>query len=117
MVWVMFTAAHMKKFRHSASQWSSDLSSVPQVTSDVIDNHIGESHRQLLKGWMFKEKRLSQKCQHVAALLFAIRGIQTPSCTSTPCRWMAPTQGQIQLIPKPLAVITFKKQVTNKTVH
>ncbi|KAL3242591.1 hypothetical protein MRX96_021036 [Rhipicephalus microplus] len=88
----MFTAAHMKKLRHSAGQWSSDLSSVPQVTSDVIDNPFGEWHCQLLKGWMFKEERLSQKCQHNAALLFAIRGIQTPSCTSTPCKWMAPTQ-------------------------
>ncbi|KAL3212149.1 hypothetical protein MRX96_000790 [Rhipicephalus microplus] len=55
----------MKKLHHSASQWSSDLSSVPQVTSDVIENHFG----------------------------------------------------QIQLIPKALAEITFKKHFINKTVH
>ncbi|KAH7946245.1 hypothetical protein HPB49_021913 [Dermacentor silvarum] len=47
----------MKKLRDSSGQWSTDLSSVPQVMSDMIDSHLGESHRQLLKGWMFNEER------------------------------------------------------------
>lgn len=40
------------------------------------------------------QNSLSQKCQHVAALLFAVIEVQTPSCTDMPCRWMAPTQGK-----------------------
>ncbi|KAH7971612.1 hypothetical protein HPB52_000532 [Rhipicephalus sanguineus] len=59
----MFSAEHMKKLRDSGGQWISDLSSVPQVTSDVIDNHFGESHRQLIKGWMFKEERYVRRIE------------------------------------------------------
>ncbi|CAN7999026.1 unnamed protein product, partial [Ixodes hexagonus] len=61
---------------------------------------------------------LSQRCQHVAALLFAVLDVQAPSCTDMPCRWMAPTQGKglFPVFITPLADITFKKHVINKTV-
>ncbi|XP_064472852.1 uncharacterized protein LOC135387680 [Ornithodoros turicata] len=59
---------------------------------------------------------LSQRCQHVAGLLFAVRSIQSPSCTDMPCRWIAPTQGQNNLPMQPLQDITFKKHVVNKVV-
>lgn len=59
----MFSAEDMKQLRDSSAQWSTDLSSVPQVTSDVIDRHFGESHRQLLKGWMFKEERYVRRIE------------------------------------------------------
>ncbi|XP_070378454.1 uncharacterized protein [Dermacentor albipictus] len=169
----MFSIEDFKKLHDSGGQWSCDLELVPPVTDNMIDSHFGESHRQLHKGWMFKEERYirrieylmcgqptgtelvlrsiclcsmkaghykqvvalakggagavvqaycdcvagqSQRCQHIAALLFAIRSIQRPSCTSVPCRWMAPTQGQNHLLTKPLVDITFKKHVINKTV-
>ncbi|KAK8776918.1 hypothetical protein V5799_029743 [Amblyomma americanum] len=62
------------------------------------------------------KQRLSQRCQPIAALLFAVRSIQTPSCTDMPCRWTAPTQGHSRLLTKPLADITFKKHIVSKTV-
>ncbi|XP_049517020.1 uncharacterized protein LOC125942822 [Dermacentor silvarum] len=60
---------------------------------------------------------LSQSCQHIAALLFAVRSIQTPSCTGMPCKWMAPTQGHNRQPSLPLSDITFRKLVMNKTVR
>ncbi|XP_077552317.1 uncharacterized protein LOC144166675 [Haemaphysalis longicornis] len=59
---------------------------------------------------------LSERCQHVAALLFAVLHVQTPSSTSLPCKWLAPSQGQNRLPPTPLADITFKKHKVNKAV-
>lgn len=69
----MFSAEGMKKLRASSGQWSADLSSVPQVTSDVIDSHFGESHRQLLKGWMFKEERYIRRIECMRARRSTVR--------------------------------------------
>lgn len=43
---------------------------------------------------LFFSYSLSERCQHVAALLFAVLHVQTPSSTSLPCKWLAPSQGR-----------------------
>ncbi|KAH7932906.1 hypothetical protein HPB49_004678 [Dermacentor silvarum] len=63
---------------------------------------------------------LSETCQHVAGLLFAVadKGAvpdeNKPSCTDLPCKWIVPSEAKKPALKLPLQEIPFHRNVINK---
>ncbi|KAM7290119.1 hypothetical protein ISCGN_010131 [Ixodes scapularis] len=57
---------------------------------------------------------LSETCQHVAGLMYAVAELKSPSCTDVRCEWVVPYKGHKRPAPMPMEEIAFWKVAEKK---